>query len=268
MLKNFVQNYLEIVKKKDTILCVGLDPALPSQRERDVMPIDDRIEFMRNIIKDVAPYTAVIKMNRQYLLGLSTDELKKLNVLIHQNDMLSIIDHKLGDIGSSNASALFWFKEEGFDAFTFSPFAGNIQETVNRAHEMKLGVIVLTLMSNPEAVLQKEFAIKEKPLYLFIAEECKKTNADGVVIGATGHVTGEEIKQIRQAVGDNTIALVPGVGRQGGDAKTILHYFGAKTMVNVGRAIIYADNPREKARNYKNLFNDQRKEVMEKRIRF
>lgn len=260
MSQNFVQKYLDIVKSKDTILCVGLDPALPSQREKDVMPTDDRVEFMRNIIKDVAPYTAVIKMNRQYLIGLSVDELRMLNILIHQNNMLSIIDHKLGDIGSSNDSAIFWFKEESFDAFTFSPFAGNIAQTVNSAHSLDLGVIVLTLMSNPEAVIQKQFTHEDKPLFLHIAEECKKHGADGIVVGATGHITNEDIKNIRLAVGDNVIVLVPGVGRQGGNAKTLIHYFGAKTMVNVGRAIIYADNPRKQAREYMQIFNEQRKE--------
>jgi len=59
------------------------------------------------------------------------------------------LDHKLGDIGSTNESALFWISDMGFDAFTFSPFAGNIETTVDTAHKRDLGVIVLTLMSNP-----------------------------------------------------------------------------------------------------------------------
>ena len=65
--------------------------------------------------------------------------------------MLAILDHKLNDIGSTNNSAMYWIKEMGFDAFTFSPFAGNTKETVETAHMKDLGVIVLTLMSNPKA---------------------------------------------------------------------------------------------------------------------
>jgi len=267
-MSQFVQKYLEIVEKKDSVLCVGLDPALPSQREKNVMPTDNRIEFMKSIIHDVAPYASAIKMNRQYLIGLSVDELKQLNVLIHQNNMLSIIDHKLGDIGSSNASAIFWFKEEGFDAFTFNPFAGNISEATKLAHNKGLGIIVLTLMSNPEAVFQKQAIINNEPLYLYVAKKSGEAKADGVVIGATGHVTSDDIKDIRIAVGSDCLALVPGVGVQGGNADAILHYFGSRIMINVGRAIIYSDDPIKMARMYKNKFNEQRIRINQRRIRF
>ena len=264
----FVQKYIEIVEKKNSILCVGLDPALPSQRENYVMPTDDRIAFMKSIIYDVAPYASAIKMNRQYLIGLSVDELRQLNILIHQQDMISIIDHKLGDIGSSNASAIFWFKEEGFDAFTFNPFAGNIAEATKLAHENGLGIIVLTLMSNPEAVIQKEAKVNDEALYLRIAKECGQAKVDGVVIGATGHITSDDIKSIRMAVGSNCLALVPGVGVQGGSANTILHYFGSRAMINVGRGIIYSEDPAKAARMYNNQFNEQRTRINRNRIRF
>ncbi|MCG3220055.1 MAG: hypothetical protein H7641_01640, partial [Candidatus Heimdallarchaeota archaeon] len=104
----FLENLSKIAKEKETLLCVGLDPALPAQRSKNVMSSDDRLEFMRRIILYVAPYASAIKMNRQYLIGLTIDEIRQLNILVHQNNMLSIIDHKLGDIGSSNASAVFW----------------------------------------------------------------------------------------------------------------------------------------------------------------
>jgi orotidine-5'-phosphate decarboxylase len=111
LLTSFVDKYADAVKKKNSILCVGLDPALPIQRMRKVIPNDDRLEFMKRIIADVAPFTSVIKMNRQYLIGLTADEIRQLNVLIHQQGMLSIVDHKLADISSSNSSAIFWIKK-------------------------------------------------------------------------------------------------------------------------------------------------------------
>ena len=157
----FIKKYLDISKEKNSILCVGIDPATPSQRSKNIIPTEDRLEFMRNIVSDVAPYASVIKMNRQYLIGLTIDEIRAINIHIHQSNMLSIVDHKLSDIGSSNTSAIFWIKEESFDAFTFSPFAGNVLEATEYAHKKDLGIFVLTLMSNPEAEYQKQAIIDD-----------------------------------------------------------------------------------------------------------
>ena len=257
----FVKKYLEISTTKNSILCVGIDPAIPSQRSKNVIPTEDRLDFIRNIVSDVAPYTSVIKMNRQYLIGLTTDEIRAVNIHIHQNNMLSIIDHKLSDIGSSNMSAIYWFKEESFDAFTFSPFAGNILEATQYAHSKDLGIFVLTLMSNPEAEFQKQALIENKPLYLYIADLCNSANSDGSVIGATEHITSEEISELHGILGKNKLALIPGVGAQGGNAKKILYHFERNSIVNVGRAIIYSENPIIEAQKYCDILNNQLNEI-------
>lgn len=257
---NFVKQYKSKVREKNSILCVGVDPALPAQRTTNVISTEDRLGFMRKVIRDVAPYASVIKMNRQYLLGLTADEIREINILIHQNNMLSVIDHKLGDIGSTNASALFWFKEEGFDAFTFSPYGGNISEITNMAHKNGLGVIVLALMSNPEAILHQKALYEGIPLYEHIAKLVSQANSDGCVIGATEHIDVQSVKKLKDILGNEKIILVPGVGTQGGNAKKIIYHFGDNTMVNVGRSIIYSNNPAEVAKEYKVLLNSQRGE--------
>ena len=258
--RKFVANLTKIIEEKDSLLCVGLDPAIPRQRAKNVISTENRVSFMEKIIEDVAPYTSVIKMNRQYLIGLTVDQILNLNKKIHENNMLSIVDHKLGDIGSSNDSAIYWFKEENFDAFTFSPFAGNIKEATDMAHKQGLGIIVLTLMSNPQAIIQKQALVEKTPLFLHIAEKCKNSRADGIVIGATGHVEEDDINKIRDRVGSEVFALVPGVGAQGGDAKTVLSYFNSKTLVNVGRMLIYSDNPDKKAKEFRDILNSQKPE--------
>ncbi|MHA1865497.1 MAG: orotidine-5'-phosphate decarboxylase [Candidatus Heimdallarchaeaceae archaeon] len=266
---NFVDKYLEHAKIKKSYLCVGLDPAIPNQREKNTIPKGmTKLEFMINIIKAVEKHASVIKINRQYIIGLTIEEVKEINKLIHSLGMLSIIDHKLGDIGSTNDSAIYWFKEERFDAFTFSPFAGNTKEATVTAHKHGLGIIVLTLMSNPEAEYQKKATIDNNPLYLYIANQIKKSSSDGCVIGATGHVSKEDVALIRKKVGDRCIALVPGVGAQGGSADSLFFHFGAKTMVNVGRAIIYSTDPKKEAEKYQKMFNEKQKEVVRRRVRF
>ncbi len=257
----FVKKYLNISNVKNSILCVGIDPAIPSQRNKNIIPTEDRIEFIKNLVSDVAPYASAIKMNRQYLIGLTIDEIRAINIHIHQNNMLSIVDHKLSDIGASNISAIFWFKEESFDAFTFSPFAGNVLEATQYAHKKELGIFVLTLMSNPEAEYQKQAIIENKPLYLYIAELCNSANSDGNVIGATEHITSEEVSELHKTLGENKIALIPGVGAQGGNAKKILYHFERNSLVNVGRAIIYSENPIIEAQKYRDILNNQLNEI-------
>ncbi|MCE7740881.1 MAG: orotidine-5'-phosphate decarboxylase [Candidatus Heimdallarchaeota archaeon] len=252
----FVEKYRKVSESKNSILCVGVDPAIPKQRRLNVMPDNNRISFMRRIIQEVSPYTSVIKINRQYIIGLPLEEIIELNKMIHSNGMLSIIDHKLSDIGSTNDSAIFWFKEEGFDAFTFSPFAGNIEEATISAHKHGLGIIVLTLMSNKEAIVQKIAVVEKKPLYQHIAEECKKYGSDACVIGATGNVTLENLELIKNSIDENMLLLVPGVGAQGGDANDIIRRFNRNLMINVGRSIIYSENPAEIAAQFQKQFNE------------
>ncbi|MBY9000584.1 MAG: orotidine 5'-phosphate decarboxylase [Candidatus Heimdallarchaeota archaeon] len=261
ILPSFLEKYAEVVKKKNSILCVGLDPALPVQRMRQVIPNDDRLEFMRRIILDVAPFTSVIKMNRQYLIGLTVDEIRQLNITIHQQGMLSIIDHKLADIGSSNISAIFWFKEEGFDAFTFNPYGGNIEEATRMAHEKKLGIIVITLMSNPQAIIQKLLNIYAIPFFLHIAEICKVAKSDGCMIGAGSHIQLIDVAQIKQNIGNNAIALVPLMGPHKESAKNVILHFGDKAMISVGGAILYSDDPPLKACQFQEEFNTYREKV-------
>jgi orotidine-5'-phosphate decarboxylase len=260
-----LKRYKQIVSQKNSILCVGLDPALPSQRSKYTMKDDDRLSFMRTIIKDVAPYASTIKLNRQFLIGLTADEIRSLNILIHQNDMLSIIDHKLSDIDSSNESAIFWIKEEGFDAFTFSPFGVNIEQASLLAHQMNLGIIVLTILSNPEAIFYKIAQIEENPIYLYIAERCKKAKVDGFWIGNAEHIDSKDVGRIRQRIGDNVIAMVPLYGKQYLIVKSAIFHYDTKSMITVGAPIIYSDDVVAKAEEYKLLLNGFRSEMENKR---
>lgn len=267
---NFIDKYQKAKSEKDSILCVGLDTVPPIVGEniktyQSIPPkffnncsIEEGVfNFCIKLIDDVKDFCCAIKPNTQHLLfALSTDKIKEINKIIHEENLISILDHKLGDIGSTNSSALYWIKELGFDALTFSPFAGNIKNTVKEAHERDLGLIVLTLMSNPESVIiQKKAKYQKRPLFKYIAKEINSSNADGCVIGATGHVKISEIKRIRELVGEEKLFLCPGIGKQGGDANNIIKFGGKNILINVGRSIIYSDNPKLEAKKFNDAFN-------------
>jgi orotidine-5'-phosphate decarboxylase len=69
-----------------------------------------------------------------------------------------------------------------------------------------------------------------------------------LVVGAT---YPEEMKKIRDLIGDMTF-LVPGVGAQGGDVKSVLkaglNSAGLGLIINSSRGIIFAENPKEEAK--------------------
>jgi len=88
--------------------------------------------------------------------------------------------------------------------------------------------------------------IEGKPLYMHVAEHVLQWNKHGccgVVVGAT---YPEELKNIREVLGDSIPFLIPGVGSQGGDVEKTVEYGtnakGTMAIVNSSRGIIYAGN--------------------------
>jgi orotidine-5'-phosphate decarboxylase len=260
----FYEKYLKATKEKGSFININLDPALPKQRNENVIPdryvskedAETLLNFSLDIIEQVSDYCCSIKPNTQYYLG-HTDILAKLAKEIHEEGMLAILDHKLSDIGSSNGSALYWIKKMGFDAFTFSPFSGNMQTTVEKAHENSLGVIVLTLMSNPEAEkMMIDTTVNGQPYYLHTAKTVKEAEVDGCVVGLTGFVKDTYIKNIQKIVGDRVVFLLQGIGPQGGQADKIR--CARNPLVSLGRAVIYSDDPRKAVKGYHDILKKYR----------
>jgi orotidine 5'-phosphate decarboxylase subfamily 2 len=255
----FIDDYVKARKDKNSVLCLGLDPALPDQRSKQTIhkiycgDVSDCIQqFSMEMIEAAGDYACAVKINSQYtLFALNFKRMQALTESIHNYGMLAILDHKLGDIGQSNDSALYWMQKCHFDAVTFSPYAGNIREATEMAHERDIGIFVLDLMSNPEAEgFQKKCRFNKTPVYLRVAEEVKSAGSDGVVVGSTGHVREKDITEIRRTIGPEKIMLFPGVGAQGGDMAKVKQTGGKNILINVGRDIIYDKNPREKIIEY------------------
>jgi orotidine-5'-phosphate decarboxylase len=266
----FLEKYKKTRDEKGSILCVGLDPATKELRKENIIPKkymlgkeeeelgEGILNFCLEIIEKTSDHATCVKVNSQYVLFLmNLKQLKKLNERAHSLGLISILDHKLGDISESNLPALFWTKEAGFDALTFSPFAGNIEDTTRNAHKFNLGVFVLTLMSNLESVWiqKKSFFEKNRPLYQEIAKKSALAKADGLVIGATHHITEEDIKEVRKISGNERIFLFPGIGFQGGNMEKIIKSAGENLLINVSRAILYDKNPGEKAKEFNEEIN-------------
>jgi orotidine-5'-phosphate decarboxylase len=268
---SFRATFDRLVGEKNSILCVGIDPALPRQRRSNTIPEkylqeknenEARLNFCLDIIDLVKDSAVAVKPNQQYIFGFSKRDHKTLTDSIRRNGLISILDYKLNDISDTVESAIFHLAESGYDAITFNPLPGNLKAVVQFCHEhvrklrgFELGIIVLTLMSNSEAVtFMKKMTIENMPMFKYVSKDVKNCDADGCVVGATGHVTEQNIKTIREIVGDDKVFLVPGVGTQEGDPRKVIKAAGRNTLINVGRAIIYAENPKRKAEEYNKDF--------------
>jgi len=270
-MSDFVDTVARLMKSKRSVLCVGLDCALPRQRNSNTISAEylegrdeneARLQFCLDIVEKVKDYAVAGKPNQQYVLGFTKEQHRKLTEAIRRNQMVSILDYKLNDIGDTVESGIFHLAECGYDAITFNPLPGNLCEAAKLAHGAirklrgySMGLIVLTLMSNPEARrYMQEATLGGKPLYIAIAEEVRECEADGCVVGATGHVTEENVEQIRSIVGKGVVFLVPGVGTQKGDPEKIIRAGGKNILLNVGRDIIYSRSPMEKAKECRARF--------------
>ncbi len=248
----FRKKYRAVSSDKQSQLCVGIDPAYPGVRPGNVIPAcrspaEDILSFSLGIIAATGRYAAVFKPNLQYILPLGLDEMRTLNDAIHAQGALSLLDVKLSDIGATNASCCFWAREAGFDALTASPFPGNIPSLWDDCKKRGLGLFLLCLMSNPEAGMFMKSRVGGELAYAAIAKAIASEGITGAVVGAT---IGDEDAHAIASLLTRELALIPGIGAQQGSTD-VLRLFGERSVVNVSRGVIFADDPAKKAKEYR-----------------
>ncbi len=232
-------------------ICVGLDLAAYGSRKENTLQLgEEKTDVILNLIDELSPFCCSFKVNRQYILDLSLSQIQMITSKSHGYNRPIIVDHKISDIGASNKQMLYRCKQEGFDAFTASPFPGNVEEICNSSHSYGLSSIILVLMSNPEAEWMKNSFLDGLPLYQYFARLTNKF-ADGAVVGATGHVGVNELRIIAEEISGKVI-LSPGVGTQRGEIDKLLTIFKDDVIFNISRAIIYHQNPVEALKRFNN----------------
>ncbi len=262
----FKEKWFDAVKKKNSILCIGLDAAEFGQREKGTVPEKtDKLEWCLSVIEEQAEYAAAVKPNRNYIKDFSRKETKMLTNFAHRHGLLVIDDSKLADIGETNDSGLYHAKMEGFDAVTYAPFPGNAGEAKKQADKHGVGLIQLVLMSNKEFEAMKNADFDGIKGYEYFATQVYQNDIDAMVIGAPSpknHLKDFEIERVRELTKEaNPLVLMPGVGAQGGDASYITKIFGWENVIaNVGRALIYPDdgNIAKAATEYRDMLNKLR----------
>jgi orotidine-5'-phosphate decarboxylase len=246
---SFTERLLTAMRERQSLLCVGLDSdieRIPSflRREHSESAV---LEFNRRIIDATQDLVCAYKLNLAFYEALGPRGLEMLRetVAYIPDDLVTIADAKRGDIGNTaKAYAKAIFDHYSFDATTVNPYLG--LETVQPFLAYRdRGIFVLCRTSNPGAREFQDLECDGKRLYFRVAEAVARANERfgnlGLVVGATWP---EELKEIRDLVGEEMPILVPGIGEQAGDLEKAVKYGansqGKLAIINVSRGVIFA----------------------------
>ncbi|MFQ5568597.1 MAG: orotidine-5'-phosphate decarboxylase [Rhodothermales bacterium] len=245
---DFNDKLRRIQHRKQSVLCVGLDPdlrRLPEHLLRAYSPAEAVAAFNAAIIEATAPLACAFKLNFAFFEALGRDGWDTLEKTIQHlpSDVLAIADAKRGDIGNT---ARFYaesiFEHLGFDACTVAPYMGRDAADPFLQYAGK-ATFVLGRTSNPGAADFQERDCEGEKLYERVARHVARWNEDapgtaGLVVGATGP---EALAALR-GICPTLPFLIPGLGAQGGDPAAIRRAATAEgpVVVNSSRSIIYA----------------------------
>jgi orotidine-5'-phosphate decarboxylase len=243
----------QTAKKKESNIVLALD--FPFEKPENCHKLFSKAE---KVIEAVHPYLCAVKFNHHLVLPLGTfDGVQKLLQKTHDLGLMTIMDCKANDIGSTNQVIAEYYYTAGFDALIANPFIGweeGLKPIFDVAHRLQRGVILLVYMSHKAATegygqIIYDAETGEKMLqYVSFAKKALKYRADGAVVGAT---YPETIGQVHEILGRKIPIYSPGIGAQGG---TVTHALKAGTRyLIVGREITLAESPADTAKKIRDL---------------
>lgn len=240
---------VEQIRKKKSVLCVGLDTDIEKIPSFLLEKEDPVFEFNKAIIDATHQYTVAYKPNIAFYEALGVkgwESLQKTIDYLNANhpEVFTIADAKRGDIGNTSARyAKAFFEEMSFDSITVAPYMGEDSVTPFTGFDGKW-VILLALTSNPGAFDFQTQTLKESGEMLFekVLKQSKSWGSAEDMMYVVGATKTDYLKKVRAVVPDNFL-LVPGVGAQGGSLSEVMEYgMGEEPnlLINSSRGIIYA----------------------------
>ena len=240
----FVEKFLEITRKKDSLLCIGLDTDIEKIPENMLKEDDPIFSFNKHIIDETSDFVSAFKINTAFYEASGEKGWISLNNTINyiSEDVIRIADIKRGDIGNTAKKyAVAFLSKLKFDAVTVNPYLG-CDSMIPFIEYRDKGVFILCLTSNSGAMDFQKLKVDGKYLYQVVAEKVLNLNKYrncGLIVGAT---FPEELKNIRETAPDIPF-LIPGIGAQGGDLESTVQYGtdsnGEMAIINSSRCIIY-----------------------------
>ncbi len=254
---NLIGKYESLVEKVNSLLCVGLDSDFEKLPERFKKIENPQFEFNKYIIDLTHEFVATYKPNAAFYEARGDAgmcELKMTMQYLHEKhpDIFTIFDAKRADIRNTNqgyvTSIFDWL---GFDAVTLHPYLGREALDPFLARKDKVSIVLCRTSNSGSGELQ-DLQSDGKPLWRIVAEKVtNEWNTNGNCMLVVGAAYPEEMKTIRSVTGDMTF-LVPGIGVQGGDVKSVVQN-GRNSkwkglIISASRSVIFADSPHEEAK--------------------
>lgn len=248
-------------KKKNSLLCVGLDPALEGISAKEAK--STIIMQNKKLIEATIDYAVCYKPNIAFYeaWGSSGLDALKETLSIIPKDIPILLDAKRGDIGNTaSAYARSAFSEFEADAITLSPYMGYSSAKPFFDYQDK-GFFFLCRTSNDGASqIQEELDALGNPLYMNIAKNALSWAPSRVGLVVAGNEP-TALRQVRQAF-KNVWLLAPGIGAQGGSMEEAidagLRDDGLGLLPVVVRAIAKASDPKVAAREFVEQLNRAR----------
>ena len=235
------------IRKKESFLCVGLDPDLDKIPKHLLKEQDPVFEFNKAIIDATHHLCVAYKPNTAFYEAIGVkgwSALEKTVLYLRNNhpDIFIIADAKRGDIGNTARQyARAFFNDLDCDALTVAPYMGSdsIEPFLEFPNKF---VVLLALTSNRGSADFQMLNTDNGPVYEQVVKTAlgyKNSERLMFVVGATqaGH-----LEAIRKLVPQHFL-LVPGVGAQGGSLKDVCRHGltdQVGLLVNSSRGIIYA----------------------------
>jgi orotidine-5'-phosphate decarboxylase len=241
-------------------LCVGIDPHPSLLADWGLADTPENLVFFgRSLIESavgggaaaVKPQSALFERHGSGGIGA----LEEVLAFAGQAGMLSILDVKRGDVGSTMRGYADAYLADGAplaaDAVTLSPYLGfgSLRPALEVAAQTGRGVFVLAFTSNPEgATIQRAVTVGGLQVGEAIIQAAAQANAGAAPLGDVGLVIGATVgslpptgAQLITQVGGPILA--PGLGAQGARPEDLGRLFGSAgklVLATASRAIAEA----------------------------
>ena len=273
-MSHFADRLIDTIARKNSPICVGLDPIfekLPNKSGRDPLDPQEQLdaiyEFTAEVLQIVAPIVPCVKFQSAYFERYRWEGVQAYYELVaeaRQLGLLVIGDVKRGDIGSTSEAYAdahlndnrYPESEEALapDAITVNPMLGmdTLQPFIDATADHDKGLFVLVRTSNPGSALTQDVKLADGRTWSEMLAEALSELAEkhvgssafssiGAVVGATQPGTMQSLRKRLP----RSIFLLPGYGTQGGTADMTRSAFidGKGVLVSASRSILYPKAP-------------------------
>jgi orotidine-5'-phosphate decarboxylase len=247
----FFKKIVNAMERKGHV-CVGLDSRYDRIPDivRSSSVSQSVFEFNKQVVEVTHDLASVYKMNVAFYAGFGAEGLEALrltNAYIKQKypDIPLLADCKRSEMGESvNMVKQEIFDWLEFDCVMVTPWFGfdTVKDYLNTEEH---GVCVYVHDSNPTAAEFQDLELKDgSRLYEYVTKRvAEKWNTNGNVWVEAGATYPQELRRVREIVGEDMPILTAGVGIQGGSIDVLKGLFGTnkqRLLVNSSRGIIFA----------------------------